>query len=91
MKKMIMGTALAASLLLAAVPAAFAGELTGSGKSLEPLHANSVCAYSGQNDDPLGLDPNNGPAGRVQSFGQVVKLFGPLGGIPGTECRGGSL
>ena len=75
---------------------AFAGEITGNGKSLEPLHANSICAYSGLNDDPLGLDPNNGPPGRVQSWGKDVKDSvlagnGPLGGVPGEACRGGSL
>jgi hypothetical protein len=73
--------------------AALAGEITGNGKTLEPLHAHSICAYSGLNDDPLGLDPDNGPPGRVQSYGQVIRVVGGgvLGGIPGTECRGGSL
>jgi hypothetical protein len=73
--------------------AAFAGEITGNGKTLEPLHANSICAYSGLNDDPTGINPENGPPGRVQSYGQVVRSVGGgvLGGIPGTDCRGGSL
>jgi hypothetical protein len=75
---------------------AFAGEITGNGKSLEPLHANSICAYSGLNDDPTGIDPENGPPGRVQSWGKDVKDSvlagnGPLGGVPGEACRGGSL
>jgi hypothetical protein len=75
---------------------ALAGEITGTGKSLEPLHANSICAYSGLNDDPTGLDPANGPPGRVQSWGKDVKDSvlagtGPLGGVPGEACRGGSL
>jgi hypothetical protein len=59
-----------------AASAALAGEITGNGKSLEPLHARSICAYSGQNDDPLGLDPENGPPGRVQSYGQDVRSGG---------------
>jgi hypothetical protein len=84
----VAGTAVA---LTVSVSVALAGELTGNGKSLEPLHANSICAYSGLNDDPTGIDPENGPPGRTQSFGQVVKLLGPIGGVPGTECRGGSL
>ena len=73
--------------------AVFAGEITGNRKSLEPLHANSICAYSGQNDDPLGLDPRNGPPGRVQSFGQDVSrgLIDPHQFNPGDACRGGSL
>ena len=75
---------------------AFAGEITENDKSLEPLHANSIRAYSGLNDDPTGIDPENGPPGRVQSWGKNVKDSvlagnGPLGGVPGEACRGGSL
>lgn len=68
--------------------AVLAGEITGTGKSLEPLHAKSVCAYSGLNDDPTG-ETDGGP-GRVQSYGQIVRQVGGgvLGGIPGEECRG---
>lgn len=73
--------------------AALAGEITGTGQTLEPLHANSICAYSGLNDDPTGIDPNNGPPGRTQSYGQDVKLgfFDPSVFNPGDACRGGSL
>jgi hypothetical protein len=45
-----------------------------------PAHANSICVFSGRNDDPgapLSLDPSvapNGPGGVSQSFGQDVKL-----------------
>jgi ABC-type transport system substrate-binding protein len=86
----------AAAVAAAGAGSAFAGEITGNGKSLEPLHANSICAYSGLNDDPTGIDPNNGPPGRVQSWGKDVKDSvlagnGPLGGVPGEACRGGSL
>ncbi len=72
--------------------AALAGEITGNGESLEPLNANSICAYSGLNDDPTGIDPSNGPPGRVQSFGQDVKLglIDPTAFNPGDACRGGS-
>ena len=32
---------------------AFAGEITGNGKPTQgPAHANSICVFSGQNDDP---------------------------------------
>jgi len=85
----------AAMVLSLSAGAALAGEITGNGKSLEPLHANSICAYSGLNDDPTGIDPNNGPPGRVQSWGQIPKEFRDfltsIGVSPGTECRGGSL
>lgn len=49
----------------------------------EQGNGRSICYFSGLNDEPS--DPHEG--GRVQSFGQIVKLFGPLGGVPGTECN----
>jgi hypothetical protein len=93
--------ALAFSVLAtAALPAssAFAGEVTGKGKpTAGPAHANSICVFSGQNDDPgaaLSLDMTiapNGPGGRSQSFGQDVKLgLDPHLFNPGDACRGGS-
>jgi len=65
---------------------AFAGEVTGNGKDTQgPAHANSICVFSGQNDDPLGTDPENGPPGRTQSYGQDVRA----GGLdPSTENPG---
>jgi hypothetical protein len=84
----------AAVVLSLSASAALAGEITGNGKTLEPLHANSICAYSGQNDDPTGIDPeHNGPPGRVQSFGQDVRagFIDPREFNPGDACRGGSL
>lgn len=77
---------------------AFAGEITGNGKATAgPAHANSICVFSGKNDDPgapLSLDPAiapNGPGGVSQSFGQDVKLgLDPRAFNPGDACRGGS-
>ncbi len=77
---------------------AFAGEVTGNGKpTAGPDHANSICVFSGQNDDPtapLSLDMSvapNGPGGHSQSFGQDVKLgLDPHAFNPGDACRGGS-
>lgn len=66
---------------------ALAGEVTGTGKST-PIRsgvANSICAYSGLNDDGLG------PSTLVQSSGQIRAAFGgpaPFHGSPGTSCRG---
>jgi hypothetical protein len=82
----------------ASAGAAFAGEVTGNGKATAgPDHANSICVFSGQNDDPtapLSLDMNiapNGPGGHSQSFGQDVKLgLDPHAFNPGDACRGGS-
>jgi len=53
---------------------ALAGEVNGKGEPTgAPGHANSICVFSGQNDDPQGLDPENGPGGRTQSYGQDVR------------------
>ena len=78
--------------------AAFAGEVTGNGKpTAGPTHANSICVFSGHNDDPtapLSLDLTvapNGPGGHSQSFGQDVKLgLDPHVINPGMACGPGS-
>jgi len=77
-----------AALLIGGSGAAFAGEVTGNGKPVPaPANANSICAYSGQNDVPD--DPEEG--GRVQSYGQLVKagLKAEVPG-PGIACNGHS-
>jgi hypothetical protein len=82
----------------ASASAAFAGEITGNGKpTAGPAHANSICVFSGQNDDPtapLSLDMKiapNGPGGQSQSFGQDVKLgLDPHAFNPGAACGPGS-
>jgi hypothetical protein len=88
-----LGISLAAVALSLTAGAAFAGEITGNGKTLEPLHSNSICAYSGLNDDPTGINPENGPPGRTQSYGQDVRkgFIKPQDFNPGDACRGGSL
>jgi len=78
--------------------AAFAGEVTGKGQpTAGPDNANSICVFSGKNDDPnapLTLDLTvapNGPGGVAQSYGQDVKLgLDPRVFNPGDACRGGS-
>ncbi len=86
----------ALSLTGATVGAAFAGEVTGNEKPTGAReNANSICAYSGQNDDPNAPpDGPNGPGGRTQSYGQDVKLglANPHAFNPGDPdaCRGGS-
>lgn len=92
--------ALAAGLLsLAIAGPALAGEITGNGKpTAGPTHANSICVYSGKNDNPGNpLDiPDAG--GNSQSYGQLVRLgvianffhASPKTFNPGDTCRGGS-
>ena len=71
------------------VPFSNGGKPTGA-----PEHANSACAFSGQND----MNPDQGPIGfHVKSPGQNVRNGGPSGipghgGVPGFPigCRGGS-
>jgi hypothetical protein len=88
-KRLGVAVSVTAVVLSLSASAAFAGEITGNGTSLEPLHGASICAYSGLNDDPLGLDPENGPPGRVQSYGysavrEGFKAFAPS---PGVACN----
>ena len=86
----------AAALTGANASAAFAGEITGNGKPTgAPEHANSICVFSGHNDDPTApLDNSgpNGPGGQSQSYGQENKLGlqDPHAFNPGDACKGGS-
>ena len=94
--------ALSAALLVIALSAGsvLAGEVTGKGGATAgPANANSICVFSGQNDDPdapLVLDFNvapDGPGGRTQNWGQLVSKFGIPGNAPfnpGASCGGGS-
>lgn len=74
-----------AALLGAGTSAAVAGEITGNGKSLQPLHAKSWCAFSGLDDaDDDGFD-------RTQNWGQIPKEFrdflSSIGESPGVACN----
>jgi hypothetical protein len=65
--------------------AVLAGEITGNGKDLRPLHSNSECAFS-------GLDAHDGWPGPTQSWGQIPKaerdFLTSIGVTPGTACNG---
>ena len=79
---------------------AFAGEVTGPFPDGTPLwtgtivvngevvghtlHGKSVCAFSGLN---IPSEEPNEPPTRTQSFGQIVRVAGPMGGVPGTACN----
>jgi hypothetical protein len=95
-KSLLAATACAAVITAASGSAALAGEITGNGKpTAGPQHANSICVFSGQNDDPTApLDGSgpNGPGGQSQSYGQENKLglVDPHAFNPGDACRGGS-
>ncbi len=50
-----------------------------------PEHANSICSFSGLNDEPD--DPDEG--GQVQSYGQIVRAgFKAFVPSPGEACNG---
>lgn len=86
MAKRAIGVAVCtAALLGAGTTAASAGEITGNGKSLQPLHAKSWCAFSGLDDaDDDGF-------GRTQNWGQIPKEFRDfltsIGESPGVACN----
>jgi len=102
-KKSAIALAVVAAGVAGTTELAVAGEITGNGERslavdtvtvtnpetglpvvLNILNGNSECAFSGQND---GYFDGSEPGVRVQSFGQVVKVAGPLGGVPGGACN----
>jgi hypothetical protein len=89
-KRFAVSVSVAAIVLSVGASSVLAGEVTGTGKHKDMTHANSICAFSGLNDFPDGSQ--SGPAGRVQSYGQDVRLYGanPREFNPGDACRGGS-
>jgi hypothetical protein len=100
-RKSLLAAVCTASIVGLAASPAFAGELTGNGKPTQgTAHANSICVFSGQNDDPsapiISAQPipeaPNGPGGRTQSYGQDVryKLLDHTIVTPGSSCQGGS-
>ena len=80
-----------ASILCLGAGVAFAGEITGNGKSLKnpdgTLNGKSVCAFSGREDDP------SDPLFRgdiAQSWGQIAKAIRdsfPAFLHPGVSCN----
>jgi hypothetical protein len=97
-KSLFAGLLFAAVLAGANASGAFAGEVKGpSGsdpveRTAGPANANSICVFSGLNDNPdrplTGFDPG----GVSQSYGQENKLGlqDPTVSNPGDACRGGS-
>jgi hypothetical protein len=94
MRKLFATVACVAAFGCAGATAAFAGEVTGPFPNGTPLwtgtnpdgshtlHGESECAFSG-----LNIPSEDGDPSRTQSFGQIVRHTGPLGGVPGTACN----
>ena len=98
--KSVLGVAVCtAALAGASASGAFASEVIGPPGSLTPtlaakLHANSICVFSGLNDNPGSTNPEN-PGGIVQSYGYSFVSKGLKGAVPSPGdplhgCRGGS-
>jgi hypothetical protein len=93
MLRAVVGSSLCAVALVGTAGAASAGEITGNGK-FKTVNANSLCAYSGQNDGYHDPTHQEGPedTGRVQSYGQIVraggKAFAPSPSIGCNPNRG---
>jgi hypothetical protein len=85
----LLGVAVCAAMLVGGgANAAFAGEITGNGKSLKPLSAKSICAFSGQNDEYVLGDET---APRTQNWGTIPKesrdFLTSVGSHPGQACN----
>ena len=84
----------ATSVAAVGVGTAGAGEITGNG-NYKPVKAQSICAYSGQNDGFHDLAHAESPAdalSRVQSYGQIIRTGETLPSFlrPGSACNGRS-
>jgi hypothetical protein len=82
-RKMVASAVCAAAVAALTGAPAFAGEITGTGEST-PIRsgvAASECAFSGLDD------PDADVFTHTQSFGQLVSMFGPMGGVPGGACN----
>ncbi len=79
--------------VLARALTVLAGEVTGNGKPtpINAYRANSICAFSGQND---GNPPPGRTAAHVQNWGQIPKATRDAialeGFHPGDACNGHS-
>jgi hypothetical protein len=85
-KRTIVAALGAVALLSINVGAVSAGELTGNGTSLKPLHANSECAFSGLDDadDDGFVHPQNW--GSLGAGGR--EFLTSIGVTPATMCNG---
>jgi hypothetical protein len=81
--RMLFAAACAATVAALGAGPAIAGEVTGTGEDT-PIRsgvAASECAFSGLDD------PDADVFTHTQSFGQLVRMFGPMGGVPGVACN----
>ena len=73
---------------LALTSPASAGEITGNGKPTQgAAHANSICAFSGQEDNEGGGPPQNWGHSKM-AFGATPAERKASGFQPGDSCNG---
>ena len=96
MKRIVLLLSMLAMMALLAAPALAQGkpqDVPRGQVERGPAHANSICSFSGLNDEPD--HPEEG--GQVQSYGQIVGTLAKLGvhvnagpgpAAPGIECNG---
>jgi hypothetical protein len=86
--RLFMALVSVAAVMAFVASSAVAGEITGNGR-LKEVHANSPCAYSGQedlqwytdnSDTTLRLDPTKGDPAHSQNWGHVKQDQGLTGG-----------
>lgn len=86
MRRTLLSLACAITLLSVGAGAVAAGEITGNGKSLQPLHANSECAFSGLDD------ADNDGFVKTQNWGQLGTdgraFLTSIGVTPAAMCNG---
>ena len=97
MRRSLIVLALAVLMVVVTAGAAFAGEITGNGKSLKnedgTLNGRSECAFSGQNDTYSGdpTVPDEDGFFRTQNWGQVGSegraFITSMGFNPGIACN----
>ncbi len=95
-RKLLCAAAFAVAGFTGLPSAAFAGEVTGNGKSLKQedgsLHGRSACAFSGQEDGQF-LEPGDPEysEAHAQSWGQIPKAvrdqIAGFGFHPGSACN----
>jgi hypothetical protein len=86
MRRTLLSAACAILLLSVGASTVAAGEITGNGSSLQPMHANSECAFSGLDDaDDDGFV-------RTQNWGQLPAaqrdFLRSIGVSPENLCNG---
>lgn len=96
-RKALVAGAVAAIATVSFGSTAFAGEVTGNGRSLKQpdgtLHGKSICAFSGLNDTYSGdpTVPDEDGFFRTQNWGSIPKeirdVIAAEGAHPGTSCN----